>query len=1277
MKGIKRINTIVLLAMMLAMGLGNAKAQVVDVCAGNDSVVLRLGNFQYGYVQWQVSDDNTEWQDIDGAIDTVYKFLPERPRYYRAEVRFPACTEYNYHSQVTYVQIPPVADAGPDLATSPNMPVRLVASRFEGAVGEWSIIEGPPGGMFDNNNDPHALFTGSKGDYKLVWTLTNSCGSSTDTINVSFIPTVYNSNILIVDETDIILSDTLQMLNGEYAIVFTDTIPNVVEGTVLIGYREKPFLRMVTSFEKVGDVFVMQTKQASLADVVVSGAMCIDPIGDLNDGSEHVRVLERYPTRKELVADPDFLNHGYVYFIKGGYSKENFEDPEDPPIDLSFSIDDGTIKLSAKINFKILDPDCDGLILKFEGEGTPNFRINPEYGEEDMAKFSIGFYDNKVKHTIKLYAEKELNGIVVEGKGNFNPHQIIIGGFLLFGVPTTVTLDFPYSAEVSATLGGLEIEHTISYTNTHAVEWRDWGLEEIVIKSEPVKETKPFHITGNLEGKVEVGLKIGLLVADLVGPSVTIKGHFGPSICYSITNPHTLTAELDWGVDSKIGGRLQLFSNKLGINFEGHRTLYADSEKAPKKLLYAGGDQQVYNPMDFDFIQSGGFLPDDIKVNVKGWFGSNMPLALVHFEPEEGEEVSAETVVADFHGIASVRWKPGTASGRHKLKARVYDCEGKPMAGSPLVFHAYTQGTGSCWNSGLTADFIEHVAGDGTKTIEFLVTGGEEPYEYSTDGINFSPLLQTISFAPQPGHTYVYDVRDKYGCETEAYYNAPFDACDASLFAIQVQVYNGNNIAVLPQGGIEPYFYSLDGINYISNFGSPLPNYYFTNLVDGEYTVYAKDGLGCIRTQTVTIEREANIGIVITNAGYDMFGNPVGTVQMLASVPVIYDRGICWAVKTDAGVPPTVEDFTLSYGSGSDDYDFTLQGLSSGTTYYVRAYILTDAGTAYSNTVEMTPNYYVTTPFVYGTAVSSVRKSSARCSSNVVNDGHAEVTERGFCWSSTNPNPTLNDNHISRGSGTGVFSALLTGLEPLTLYYVCAYAVNSKGTSYGIVNQFTTTEGIGQVPTEGLVAYYPFNGNVNDESGNGHDGTVIGNVVLTEDRHGEADGAYRFFGQPYNYISVPDHEELHLNAFTLNAWVITYDENYGSPTDYGGFLINKGRDIDNGSYHLRPGCVSAEVLYGGHNGVGTDELPSVGQWHMITGTVEGDQVKFYIDGVLMGEDTLSYPFVHGNGDPLTLGMHYYGGVPDGWTYPLLGVMDDVRIYNRALTDYEIEALYEE
>jgi hypothetical protein len=73
----------------------------------------------------------------------------------------------------------------------------------------------------------------------------------------------------------------------------------------------------------------------------------------------------------------------------------------------------------------------------------------------------------------------------------------------------------------------------------------------------------------------------------------------------------------------------------------------------------------------------------------------------------------------------------------------------------------------------------------------------------------------------------------------------------------------------------------------------------------------------------------------------------------------------------------------------------------------------------------------------------------------VIADGSASVTARGICWALT-PFPNINDNLTSNGSGTGVFTSNLTGLQPVTTYYVRAYATNSAGTAYGDDLTFTT-----------------------------------------------------------------------------------------------------------------------------------------------------------------------------------------------------------------------------
>ena len=152
-----------------------------------------------------------------------------------------------------------------------------------------------------------------------------------------------------------------------------------------------------------------------------------------------------------------------------------------------------------------------------------------------------------------------------------------------------------------------------------------------------------------------------------------------------------------------------------------------------------------------------------------------------------------------------------------------------------------------------------------------------------------------------------------------------------------------------------------------------------------------------------------------------------------------------------------------------------------------------------------------------------------------------DADEHTVAWESSAPD-------IASVDGNGLVTAASPGTAVIT-------ATATDGSGVKAECQVTVTETV--APTDGLVAYYPFNGNANDESGNGNDGTVIGNVELTTDRFGNPNSAYRFPGEPFNYISVPDVESLHLSTFTLNAWVYTDGDDYGY-----GFLINKGRDIN-------------------------------------------------------------------------------------------------------------------
>ena len=96
-------------------------------------------------------------------------------------------------------------------------------------------------------------------------------------------------------------------------------------------------------------------------------------------------------------------------------------------------------------------------------------------------------------------------------------------------------------------------------------------------------------------------------------------------------------------------------------------------------------------------------------------------------------------------------------------------------------------------------------------------------------------------------------------------------------------------------------------------------------------------------------------------------------------------------------------------------------------------------------------------PTVVTKSVGEVTKTSAKVVGQVAADGGAEVTERGICWS-TDGTPTIIDFRTVDGTGVGTFTSNLNDLDPLTTYYVRAYATNEVGTSYGEKVSFKTLD---------------------------------------------------------------------------------------------------------------------------------------------------------------------------------------------------------------------------
>ena len=163
----------------------------------------------------------------------------------------------------------------------------------------------------------------------------------------------------------------------------------------------------------------------------------------------------------------------------------------------------------------------------------------------------------------------------------------------------------------------------------------------------------------------------------------------------------------------------------------------------------------------------------------------------------------------------------------------------------------------------------------------------------------------------------------------------------------------------------------------------------------------------------------------------------------------ITEYGVCWNTTGD----PTVSDQMQTAILGSNDYEVSLTGLTPSTTYYVRAYAVNSEGVGYGNVITFITANDV--PYVNTSSVSPINDTSVGCGGDVTADNGSPIIARGVCWS-TNPNPTIADNHTVDGTGTGSFTSVLTGLSVGVTYYVRAYATNSTGTGYGEQKSFST-----------------------------------------------------------------------------------------------------------------------------------------------------------------------------------------------------------------------------
>lgn len=222
------------------------------------------------------------------------------------------------------------------------------------------------------------------------------------------------------------------------------------------------------------------------------------------------------------------------------------------------------------------------------------------------------------------------------------------------------------------------------------------------------------------------------------------------------------------------------------------------------------------------------------------------------------------------------------------------------------------------------------------------------------------------------------------------------------------------------------------------------------------------------------------------------------------------------------------------------------------------------------------------------------------------------------------------------------------------------------------------------VPTNGLVGYWSFNGNANDESGNGNNGIVNG-ATLTMDRFGTLNNAYSFNGVD-NYIEITDSPSLNPLSITLSGWVNSFEDATDVQSNAKAIItkwyqaINCGNASDN--YNLQLTFLdNTSVLVGATtpNNQAISSISSINNiiglntWHhfaFVHDNLNGQ--KLFVDGIQINSNDVAGDLCNSTNN-LLFGADNFSGT-NFWRF-LKGKLDDLGMWNRALSPQEINALY--
>lgn len=876
----------------------NAISQIQTVCA-TDTIVLEIENYDVGIIEWEESIDGQVWTTIPNATGLTYKFHPVEEKYYRSAIKTSDCEPL--YSEVSFVQFPPVANAGSDRKIGDTTMI-LLGNYINEGTGEWTLLSGT--GYFEDKTKNNSRFYSHYGEScQLKWTITTDCGESSDTMSVNFKEVKVNYNFIVVDMTDEIFSDSIDFANGIYKIAFSDSTIVPRDSTILIGMREDiSFLRKISSFSKQDSIYTFYTTNGTLEDIILQGPIGIGDVinNTITEDEQFLRSsnLSVFPTRESLKKYEGVKGMKPIYFTsKNVRNRVGSREDDGKLIDIDFS------------GKKIVSGD--GLDISFtDGSNfsiTPNFVCDVDYdfpAKFKNIKFGIDNGNISINTNIKFDVSTDFQGATsLKDEISLLTHPPVYYHWVVVaGAPILIVVEANIKMKYETKLGYGFIAITrnnITNNFSYLIEGDD--LDDLHLTRNSSLST---HSSGDLDAKGEfsveakIGPEISFKIYDVIGPYANLFLKGKADLCVNTSG--NWDAGLKAGFEANIG----IEGEKWGVTFLDleynllEKTSAQDKEKLPYELELLNGYCQIGSPDEK--------LPYPTSLKVKSKKGVGVPFVKVSISMEDGNgSVDENTLYTDNSGEVSFDWTLGE-NPINELEVTVLDCDNEHIKKSPLKVQASNglDGDYTCFNTDLEISFI---ANNGTTIPSGY--GGTPPYTYSTDGENYSSTVPQFNEA-NPG-TFIVYIKDADGCYiSRSVKIEQEDECeytDLTLFANT----EANTINLSGGGGSPPYKFSIDNLNSFSS------NRYFNNVVPGEHTFYVKDAIGCINSITIDVEESSPALLAVY---------PLDGAHFVRTTDVIFE----WI----AGNYSTYQAYDLYLKKEGQGYTLLEEGLETNTYSY-------------------------------------------------------------------------------------------------------------------------------------------------------------------------------------------------------------------------------------------------------------------------------------------------------------------------------------------------------